>query len=367
MANIILTGLNGYGSHFVKELLYDDKNKLIAVVSGAPERSEFYAQLLEQGTRFYKTIEGCLAEEHPDMAIICTPMHIHYKEVMACLKKGISIYCEKPLTTTLDSLLEIKKLAKEQSAIVAVGFQWSFSKGIQNLKKDILGGKYGKLKSIKTLVNWTRPISYYESSNWKGRYLDGEGCIINDNIVSNTTAHYLHNILFLSGKEMTRALDVKSASYEWQAYRAHSIDTFDTLSLMIKKDDLKIGYWGTLVSDDAGGVEFEAVCEQAKIVYPYGEEKHIAAIKGDGTLTLYDNPDNERYKHYQKVAEAMERGMDVACDVNTVEPFQYVVEQMRLHMDVHAFSKEDVVRTEDRVLVKGISEKLRKAYLEDFY
>lgn len=365
MANIILTGLNGYGNHFVRELLQDSDNELIAVVSGAPERSEFYSQLVERGIRFYRNIENCLKEETPDMAIICTPMHIHFREVMACLEKGISVYCEKPLTPTVDALLEIKELAKEKGALVAVGFQWSFSEGIRNLKRDILENKYGKLKSIKTLVNWVRPISYFTNSNWKGRYTDEAGNIIFDNIVSNTAAHYLHNMLFLSGAEMTRALDVSKASYEGKMYRAHRIDTFDTISLKMAVNDLQIGFWGTLVSDEGGHIELEAICEDANIVYPYDEEKHIAAIQKDGTVTLYDNPDKNRYTHYQEVARALNSGRPISCDVHTVEPFQQVVEYLRLHMDVKEFDKADVVVTEDSVVVKDMSKRLQKVYLKE--
>ena len=365
MANIILTGLNGYGSNFVRELLQDKDNKLVAVISGAPEKSIYYPQLMERGIHFYKNIEECLAKELPDMAIICTPMHIHYKEVMVCLEKGVSVYCEKPLTTTVDTLLEVKRLAKETDAIVAVGFQWSFSDGIQMLKRDILAGKYGKIKSIKTIADWVRPISYYTDSSWKGRNIDASGQVIFDSVVSNPTAHYLHNMLFVCGTEMTRALDVDGASYEASAYRAHDIETFDTLSMKIKKDDLQIGFWGTLVSDKTSPVEFEAVCEGAKIVYPYDEEMHIAAIKQDGTVILYDNPDKDRFGHYKEVAEAIKEGSFVACDVETAEPFQQVIEYLRLNLDVTNFPEEHVVKTENSIVVKGLSERLRKAYLEE--
>lgn len=365
MANIILTGLNGYGGNFARELLQDKCNTLIAVVSGSPEKSPYYPQLVEQGTHFYKSLEQCLAEESPDMAIICTPMHIHYKEVMACLEKGVSVYCEKPLTTTLDTTIEIKRLAKEKGAIVAVGFQWSYSEGIQNLKGDILSGKYGKLKSIKTFANFVRPVSYYKESSWKGRNLDASGQVIFDNIVSNVTAHYVHNMLFLSGAEMTKALDVEDAEFQVCGYRAHDIETFDTISMKIKKGDVQIGLWGTLVSDNESPVEFEGTCEQARIVFPYDEEKHIAAIGFDGTVTLYDCPDNERFQHYQKVAKAVEVGASVACDAETVVPFQRVVEYLRLHLNVENFDQEEVVKADNRVYVKGISQRLRKAYEEE--
>ena len=365
MANIILTGLNGYGSNFVRELLQDDSNKLIAVVSGSPKKSKYYSQLTECGTHFYKSIESCLAEKTPDMAIICTPMHVHYKEVRACLEHGVSVYCEKPLTTTWDHFLELKNLANEKGVILAVAFQWSFSKGIQNLKCDLLADKYGKITRMKTYVNWTRPISYYTESDWKGRNRDASGQIVFDNITSNQCAHYLHNMLFLSGAEMTKSLDIENAHYEVRAYRAHNIETFDTISLKIRKNDLQIGFWGTLVSESDSPVEFEIICEEAKIVFPYDAENHIAAIHQNGTLTLYDNPNNDLHMHYQKVVNALNNDTPVACDVVTVGAFQQVIEYLRKHVVIQNFDKSDIIRSENSVTVKDIASKLYKAYLEE--
>lgn len=363
MARIILTGLNGYGGNFVRELLQDSSNELVAVVSGAPEKSVYYPQLRENGTRFYKKIEECLDKECPDMAIICTPMHIHYKEVMACLERGVHVYCEKPLTTTVDTLQQIKEKAAEKGVLVAVGFQWSFSEGIQNLKRDLLSGTYGTVVKMKTLVDWVRPISYYKESGWKGLNKDASGQVIFDCIISNPTAHYLHNMLFLLGEEPTEALDVEGASYEMQAYRTHDIETFDTLLMQIKKGDVQLGYWGTLVSDKQSPVEFEVACEKAKIVYPYDEEKHIAAICRDGEVVLYENPDKDRFAHYREVVKAIEKGLGVACGPKTVEPFQQVIEYLRLHADVKCFPKEDIVEEENSIVVNGLSERLHKAYL----
>ena len=93
MKNIILTGLNGYGGNFIEELLKANNGsyQLVAVVSRNSKKSKHYQTLLNYGIRFYETIESCLENEKVDLAIITTPMHIHYQEVMAALEKGISI------------------------------------------------------------------------------------------------------------------------------------------------------------------------------------------------------------------------------------------------------------------------------------
>ena len=368
MAKVVVTGLNGYGGNFVRELLKDTHNELIAVISGSPQKSPYYEELLSREISVYPTIESCLEQKIPDMVIICTPAHIHYREVMACLNKGVSVYCEKPLTTTLEKTLAIKKLAKEKGLTVAVGFQWSYSEGIQNLKQDILNNKYGKITNIKTLANFVRPIHYYANSSWKGKNLDASGEVIFDNVLSNVTAHYMHNMLFLAGAEMTKALDVtEGVDYDVTCYRAHNIEGFDTIILKLTKGHLQIGLYGTLVAQNTSPVEFMLEGEKGKIVYPYDEEEHIAAIDADGIVTLYGRPDNNRFTHYQEVIAAMEAGSPAVCDVETVEPFQRVVEYVRQHMDVQSFHPEDVIVTEDNVFVRGISERLRKAYDEETF
>ncbi len=204
---IILTGLNGYGKNFVKEMLKsnDDSYKLVAVVSGNPKKSGYYKELLEHDVKIYDTIESCLNGNKADLAIIATPAHVHHKEIISALKHGVNVFCEKPLAPTIDECLEIKKLSEKANLFVAVDFQWSYSKAIQNLKKDILNNKFGKIKKLQTLLSWNRPKSYYENSSWKGVNINKDGNFILDCIISNNASHFLHNILFLSGKTLYEA------------------------------------------------------------------------------------------------------------------------------------------------------------------
>jgi hypothetical protein len=59
----------------------------------------------------------------------------------------------KPLAPTIDECLEIKKLCKKNNLFVAVGFQWSYSKAIQNLKKDIIEDKFEGYDTVFMRIN----------------------------------------------------------------------------------------------------------------------------------------------------------------------------------------------------------------------
>ena len=200
--------LNGYGKYFVAELLKEEVKEdveLVGVVSRNPRASEYYEQLLENGVGIYDNLEACLAENEVHLAMITTPMHIHYEEVMCALRHGANVFCEKPLAPTVDECLEIKRVAKQLGKFVAVDFQWSYSTAMQHLKRDILAGKYGDIKGIKTVVNWNRPKSYFKESNWKGKVRGDDGKYILESVMSNGAAHFLHNLFFLCGETMEKS------------------------------------------------------------------------------------------------------------------------------------------------------------------
>ena len=53
---------------------------------------------------------------------------------------------------------------------LAIGFQWCYSDSIRRLKQDILEGRYGKLRRIRTVVFFPRNVGYFKrSSGWSGK------------------------------------------------------------------------------------------------------------------------------------------------------------------------------------------------------
>ncbi len=58
-----------------------------------------------------------------DALLIATPDHWHTKVLIEGLKAGHDIYCEKPLTLTIDEGKLVRKAAKESGQIVQVGTQ----------------------------------------------------------------------------------------------------------------------------------------------------------------------------------------------------------------------------------------------------
>jgi predicted dehydrogenase len=354
--SIILTGLNGYGENFVKELLKENNAlyELVAVVSGNPEKSKYYNALLEHGVKMYQTIDDCLNENKVDLAIITTPMHIHYREVVCALKHGANVFCEKPLAPTIDECLEIKRLSDQTNLFVAVGFQWSFSKAIQNLKKDILANKFGKVKKMKTIVRWYRPKSYFENSNWKGKNVDKDGKYILDNLMSNSASHHLHNLLFLSGNELFNSAN--PTSIEGEGYKAYKIDGYDTVFMRINTDnDCELLYLATIVSEEEKEACFEMELEEATVYYSPEKASNIIVKTKDGRILEYGSPEEGRFEHWLLAVDAIRSGKKLACDINTILPEVVTVNAAIENIPAIPFSPGMIEEDEKGIVVRDIN------------
>lgn len=366
MAKIILTGLNGYGGHIVKQILEDtsDENALVAVISRNPKSSIYYQKLLEKKVTFYSDIETCLENEHVDLAIITTPMHIHQREVMAALRKGVSVYCEKPLTPTVEQALEIKQLAIETKCLVGVGFQWSFSKGILQLKRDLIAQRYGKINKMRTLVKWSRPKSYYEQSDWKGRVCTQTGVQVYESVLSNGASHFMHNLLFLAGDELHKA--AYPEVIEGECYRAHAIETFDTTRVrMITKSGTELLYLATVVADQSESPKFEIICDEATIYYPGDQDGHIIAVLKNGDRVVYNNPDEDRFMHYKEVIACRKNDGQIVCDIDTILPERTVANTVMKQEKSSLIPAKLIKEDSEKIWVENISAILDECYETD--
>lgn len=77
----------------------------------------------------YRDYREMLEKEKPDVVTIGTPDHWHVPIAIAALKSGAHVYCEKPLTLTIDEGKQIRKVVEETGKTFQVGTQQRSSKG----------------------------------------------------------------------------------------------------------------------------------------------------------------------------------------------------------------------------------------------
>jgi predicted dehydrogenase len=86
------------------------------------------------------------------VVLIGAPDHWHSKMLIDAVKAGKDVYCEKPLTLTIDEGMEIRKAVRDSGRIVQVG-SWHRSDARFRLAVEMVRqGRVGKLETVEVVL-----------------------------------------------------------------------------------------------------------------------------------------------------------------------------------------------------------------------
>lgn len=122
------------------EHLKKSANELNSLQGSKPREFTDYRELLE--------MKGL------DAVIIGTPPHWHALQFVAACKKGLHIYCEKPLSYDVEEGKAMVKAVKEAGNIVQIGFQRRQSAAFQKARHMIEDGTMGKIHQIGAQIHY---------------------------------------------------------------------------------------------------------------------------------------------------------------------------------------------------------------------
>lgn len=105
-----------------------------------------------------------------DVVYIATPDHWHAKILIEAMRAGKDVYCEKPLTLTIDEGKQIRQVQKETGRIVQVGtMQRSYLDLFVKAVAMCGDGRLGKIKRVTATIGGGRgcqPIPEAEVPKW---------------------------------------------------------------------------------------------------------------------------------------------------------------------------------------------------------
>jgi myo-inositol 2-dehydrogenase/D-chiro-inositol 1-dehydrogenase len=94
--------------------------------------------------RAYERYEDLLADREVDAVFIVTPNTIHPEQVIAALRAGKHVFCEKPLALDVESCLAVEaEAAKHPHLKVMIGYVRRFDASYQDAYRKVADGKIG--------------------------------------------------------------------------------------------------------------------------------------------------------------------------------------------------------------------------------
>ncbi len=364
--SILVVGIGGYGSKYLECLLnYQNKEDIhiAGLISRNYKVSPFAKQIEELNIPVFTSLEEFYKTNQADLAIISSPIYLHKEQAIVALLSGSNVLCEKPTAGCVKDAEEMMETAKKMNKFLAIGYQWSFSDVILELKKDIISGVFGAPKRFKGMNLMPRPVSYFSSREWAGKKYTKEGTCIMDSVISNAASHQLHNIFFVLGNNMDTAATPKQIDFK--LYRANDIETFDTAKLHITTEQGVEIIFCASHSVEKRCITFEYELENATV--RFDEETPITAYLKDGTQKVYGTP-NSFDEKVIKTIEFIKSGEGILpCVAETADAHLKVMDVLNEEID-HAicFSQDKMmfqeINGEKYLYVKGLSEALCNFY-----
>lgn len=100
---------------------------LTAIVEKNSLRGERARNMIGSNAPLYENIDSMLAEQKPDLVIVCTPDHTHDDIVVRALESGIDVITEKPMTTSVEKIRRILDAEKRTGRRVDVSFNYRYA------------------------------------------------------------------------------------------------------------------------------------------------------------------------------------------------------------------------------------------------
>ncbi len=360
---ILCVGIGGFADTYFADLL-PVENPDFEIVGGVDpyaDKAKFYPEIVERGIPIYNDMEDFYKENSADLAIISTPIHFHTRQTLTALAHGTNVLCEKPLSGVSADADIIEKAAKEAGKFVMIGYQWSYSQAIMNLKADILAGKLGAPKLLKTLILWPRKKEYFtRGSGWAGKLKAKDGSIINDSIAANACAHYIHNILYVCGEDKLAA---EAKDIQADLIRVNDIENFDNATISFTLDSgAKCLFAAAHSSQNTVQPIFEYRFEKAVVKYNR-DTNNVVAYFDDGTEKHYGNPFGKCNSEKAFIAIEGCRNKDFvpACSHITAAAHTRLIEAVQKN-NIMNVNPELVLGDETRLYVDGLDDAMKYCY-----
>jgi predicted dehydrogenase len=230
------------------KLQNDGQVEVVAVCDVFNRHREEAAEKIFKGTKHKPTqiadYRELLSDKSIDAVCIATPDHWHAKQTLDAFKAGKDVYCEKPMTHSVEEAVAVHHAWKKSGRVMQVGVQSTSLPIWKDINKRLCDGQLGKVLMYQT--------SYFRNSDvGQWRYYD---------LAKDMTPKNIDWKMFL-GTEFNLAPDMpfdREKYHQWRCYWDFGAGMFTDLfvhrtSVMLKATGLR--FPGRVVG--AGGIYLE--------------------------------------------------------------------------------------------------------------
>jgi predicted dehydrogenase len=145
-------GVGGQGTSIMKWAKRKPGVKFIAVCDLDSDRCKKGAKEIGKDCHEYKDFRDLLAKEQLDAVTIGTVDHWHALTSIAAMKAGCDVYCEKPLSLTIEEGKAMVKAARTYDRVFQTGSQQRSESRYRLACELVRNGRIGKVHTVEARI-----------------------------------------------------------------------------------------------------------------------------------------------------------------------------------------------------------------------
>ena len=205
----------------------------------------------------YTDYKKMIEEVQPELVGIATESGVHAEIALYCIDHGIHVIIEKPMAMSMKDAEEIIRRSEEKQVKVSACHQNRFNVAVQETRKALEEGRFGKLSHGSIHVRWNRGKAYYDQAPWRGTWKQDGGALMNQCI------HGIDLLRWMMGDEVEEVYGMTRQRFH------HFLEAEDVGMAVVK---FKNGMIGTI--------------EGTTNVYPQNLEETLYLFGESGTVKI---------------------------------------------------------------------------------
>jgi predicted dehydrogenase len=118
---------------------------------------------------------AALLEADLDGVVIATPSALHAEQSIEALRRGLAVFCQKPLGRDGAEVRSVVEAARTADRLLGVDLSYRYTEGMQAIKRRIAGGELGDVYSVNLVFH----NAYGPDKPWFYEpKLSGGGCVM---------------------------------------------------------------------------------------------------------------------------------------------------------------------------------------------
>mgnify|MGYP002631107492 CR=1 FL=1 len=222
MQQILVIGTGSIGERHAR-CFQTTGRATVAICEALDERREQVAE--KYGVRAFADLDAALAATPAfDAAVICTPAQSHIPIAKRLIESGLHVLIEKPLSTSLDGVDELAKLATERKRFVMVAYVTRCHPVLSAMREAILAGKIGR--PVQLVANGGQDFPFFRPAYREIYYRDratGGGAI------QDALTHTINSAEWLVGPVRSLVADADHLILE-------GVEVEDTVHVLARHD-----------------------------------------------------------------------------------------------------------------------------------